>query len=384
MTLVALLASVGVLVALPISPAQSAATLLPGFAETMVVGGLPKTTMDMEFAPDGRLFIATKAGEVRVVKRDATLAKFYDISAKVGTQGERGLQALAFDPNFATNHHLYLHYTRRVRATDPAHNRIMRVTADGNKAVAGSGRLIFRLSEQEQENDWHQGGAIDFGQDGKLYVAAGDNHTPGNAQSLRNLHGKMLRINKNGTIPRDNPFYAKASGNNRAIWALGLRNPFKFAVEPGTGTIFINDVGQAAREEINLGVSGANYGWPEREGVANDPRYADPVFAYPHDDAGTLDPNTTGCAITGGTFYNPKTVQFPSRYEGLYLFADLCNGWIREYDPDSGETDPFATGLSPETGLQGVVDLEVSKSGELYYLKRGDTSSVHKVRYTGN
>jgi glucose/arabinose dehydrogenase len=379
MTVVVLLASIGVLVALPISSAQSAVSLPSDFAEAMVVGGLPKTSMDMEFAPDGRLFIATKAGEVRIVKPDGTLAKFHDISAKVGTQGERGLQALAFDPNFATNHYVYLHYTRRARATDPAHNRIMRVTADGNKAVAGSGRLIFRLSEQEQENDWHQGGAMDFGQDGKLYVAAGDNHTPSNAQSLSNLHGKMLRINKNGTIPTDNPFYTTASGNNRAIWALGLRNPFKFAVKPGTSTIFINDVGQAAWEEINLGVSGANYGWPVYEGPESDAEYTPPIYAYGH---GSTD--SSGCAITGGTFYNPKTVQFPSRYVGLYLFADLCNGWIREYDPARGTTSEFATGLSPETGLQGVVDLEVRKSGELYYLKRGDTSSVHKVWYTGN
>jgi len=384
MTVVALLASVGVLVALPISSAQSAVTLPSGFAEAMVVGGLPKNSMDMEFAPDGRLFIATKAGEVRIVEPDGTLALFHDISAKVATKGERGLQALAFDPDFATNHYVYLNYTRKASATDPAHNRIMRVTADGNKAVAGSGRLIFRLSEQLDET-WHQGGAIDFGQDGKLYVAAGDNHTPSNAQSLSNLHGKMLRINKDGTIPTENPFYTTASDNNRAIWALGLRNPFKFAVKPGTSTIFINDVGQAAWEEINLGVSGANYGWPVYEGPdvyegpESDAEYTPPIYAYGH---GSTD--STGCAITGGTFYNPNTVQFPSRYVGLYLFADLCNGWIREYDPETGMTSLFATGLSPETGLQGVVDLEVRESGELYYLKRGSTSSVHKVWYAGN
>jgi glucose/arabinose dehydrogenase len=353
-------------------------TLPSGFAEAMVVGGLPKNSMDMEFAPDGRLFIATKAGEVRIVEPDGTLALFHDISANVATKGERGLQALAFDPNFATDNYVYLHYTRKASATDPVHNRIMRVTADGNKAVAGSGRLIFRLSEQLDET-WHQGGAIDFGQDGKLYVAAGDNHTPGNAQSLSNLHGKMLRINKDGTIPTDNPFYTTASDNNRAIWALGLRNPFKFAVKPGTSTIFINDVGQGAWEEINLGVSGANYGWPVYEGPESDAEYTPPIYAYGH---GSTD--STGCAITGGTFYNPETVQFPSRYVGLYLFADLCNGWIREYDPETGMTSLFATGLSPETGLQGVVDLEVRMSGELYYLKRGSTSSVHKVWYTGN
>ena len=380
MTVVALLASVTVLVALPIGAAQGAVDLPPGFAQKKVVGALTKP-MDMEFAPDRRLFIATKDGKVHIAKRDGKLATFLDISAKVATFGERGLQALTFDPNFATNHFVYLNYTRKATATDPAHNRIVRVTADGNKAVTGSERLIFRLSEQLDET-WHQGGAIDFGQDDKLYVAAGDNHIPNNAQSLSNLHGKMLRINKDGTIPTDNPFYTTASGNNRAIWALGLRNPFKFATRPGTSTIFINDVGQGAWEEINRGESGANYGWPVYEGPESDAEYTPPIYAYEHG-SGT---DTTGCAITGGAFYDPETVQFPRGYVGLYFFTDLCNGWIREYDPATETTSLFATGLSPETGiLNGVVDLEVRKSGELYYLKKGsDTSSVHKIRYTGN
>jgi glucose/arabinose dehydrogenase len=384
MTIVALLASVTVLLALPIGSAQSAVNLPPGFAQKKVVGGLTRP-MDMEFAPDGRLFIATKGGKVHIAKRDGKLATFSDISAKVATFGERGLQALTFDPNFATNHFVYLNYTRKASANSPVHNRIVRVTADGNKAVAGSERLIFSLSQQV-DGTWHQGGAIDFGQDGKLYVAAGDNHNPSNAQSLSNLHGKMLRINKDGTIPTDNPFYTTASGNNRAIWALGLRNPFKFATtpgtSPGTSTIFINDVGQGAWEEINRGESGANYGWPVYEGPESDAEYTPPIHAYEHG-SGT---DTTGCAITGGAFYNPETVQFPSRYVGLYFFTDLCNGWIREYDPATETTSLFATGLSPETGiLNGVVDLEVRKSGELYYLKKGsDTSSVHKIRYTDN
>ncbi len=375
-----MLASVGVLVALPISSAQSAGTLPSGFTQARVVGGLTEPPIDMEFAPSGRLFIATKPGKVRIVKPDGTLAMFLDISAKVATGGERGLQALTFDPNFATNHFVYLNYTRKKSATNPIHNRIVRVKADGNKAVAGSERLIFRLSKQVDET-WHQGGAIDFAQDGKLYVAAGDNNTPSNAQSLRNLHGKMLRINKNGTIPKNNPFYTRASGSNRAIWARGLRNPFKFAVKPRTRTIFINDVGQGAWEEINLGVSGANYGWPIYEGPESDARFRPPIYAYRHGST-----NTTGCAITGGTFYNPRIVQFPNRYVGHYFFADICNGWIRKYNPETKTTERFATGLSPESGiLNGVVDLEVRKSGELYYLKKNGTkSSVHKIRYTGN
>jgi len=215
--------------------------------------------MDMEFAPDGRLFVSQQNGKVRIVKSNGTLVRFFDISTKVATKGQRGLQSLTFDPNFSTNHYVYLYYTRKATATTPVHNRIVRVTANGDKAVAGSQKLIFRLNNQTSA--YHMGGDIDFGQDGKLYISTGDNETSGNAQKLTNLFGKILRINNDGTIPSDNPFYATASGENRAIWALGLRSPFKFAVKPGTNTLFINDAGERAWEEINQGVSGANYGW---------------------------------------------------------------------------------------------------------------------------
>ncbi|MDQ3791336.1 MAG: PQQ-dependent sugar dehydrogenase, partial [Actinomycetota bacterium] len=333
------------------------------FTDSQVASGLTNPT-DMEFAPDGRLFVAEQAGKVRIVKPGGTPATFLNISTKVDSSGERGLQALTFDPSFSTNRYVYLHYTRKATSTTPVHNRVVRVTASGDKVVAGSEKLVFRLGNQTSDN--HMGGAIDFGKDGKLYVSTGDNQTsPANAQQLTNLFGKMLRINKSGTIPTDNPFYPTASGNNRAIWALGLRNPFKFAVQPGTGTIFINDVGEDAWEEINKGAAGANYGWNIYEGTESDPQYVDPIFAYGHD--GAIE--TTGCSITGGVFYNPATLQFPPEYEDDYFFADFCSGWIRTLEPTTGEVSGFATGLVKP------IDLEVSKAGELYYLARGSSGS---------
>jgi glucose/arabinose dehydrogenase len=365
----ALLASVAALLTLAIGPAQGAVSLPSGFTQSPVVGGLTGPT-DMEFAPDGRLFVAEEAGKVRIVKPDGTLPTFLDISSKVDITGERGLLGVAFDPNFAANHFVYLHYTRKATPTIPVHNRVVRVTANGDSAVAGSEVLIFRLNNQSAVN--HLGGALDFGKDGKLYISTGDNATTENAQNLTNLFGKVLRINKDGTIPTSNPFYATASGKNRSIWALGLRNPFKFALKPGTTTIFINDVGAALWEEINQGASGANYGWNIYEGPETDPNYVDPIFAYGHGST-----NTTGCAITGGAFYNPTTVLFPRGYLGDYLFADLCNGWIRRYDSASDSTRGFATGLS------SLVDLEVGEDGELYLLSRTDPGSVDKIGYTG-
>jgi len=369
-----MLVSVGALLALPTGPAHGAAAPTdPSFTDSQVASGLTNPT-DMELAPDGRLFVAEQAGRVRIVKPDGTLATFLNISTKVDSSGERGLQALTFDPSFSTNRYVYLQYTKKATSTTPVHNRVVRVTANGDKVVSGSEKLIFRLGNQT--SDHHMGGAIDFGKDGKLYVSTGDNQTPANAQKLTNLFGKMLRINKSGTIPTDNPFYSTASGNNRAIWALGLRNPFKFAVQPGTSTIFINDVGEDAWEEINGGAAGANYGWNIYEGPESDPQYVDPIFAYGHDG----DIETTGCSITGGAFYNPATPQFPSAYVGDYFFADFCNGWVRSFDPSSGEVSGFAK------EIVRPVDLEVSKGGELYYLSRGTSStpgSVGKIRYTG-
>jgi glucose/arabinose dehydrogenase len=368
----ALFACLVAVLAFPPSDAQGAATLPPNFVHSRVVGGLVNPTA-MEFAPGGRLFVAEQRGTLRVVKADGTLATFLDISGRVDSRGERGLLGVAFDPGFSNNHHVYLYFTREATANTPTHNQVIRVTANGNRAVVGSEKHIFRPDNLSRAQN-HNGGAIHFGEDGKLYVAVGDNANGGNAQSLRSLKGKMLRIDKDGTIPRGNPFYDRATGRDRAIWALGLRNPFSFATQPHTGRMFINDVGEDKWEEIDRGVAGANYGWPRYGGPESDPDYRNPVFAYRHGST-----NTTGCAITGGAFYDPTTKQFPNGYVGDYFFADLCGGWIRKLDTTTRAVSRFATGISRP------VDLKVSKGGALYYLSRGDrVGSVGRIRYTGN
>jgi glucose/arabinose dehydrogenase len=373
-----LLACVGALLTLPTEPAHSATPKETGFTDSQVVSGLNRPT-DMEFAPDGRLFITEQAGTVRIAKSDGTLVTFLNISTKVDSAGERGLLGITFDPAFSTNRYVYLHYTRKATSTNPVHNRVVRVTASGDQAVAGSETLIFKLNNLTTARN-HNGGSIDFDKDGKLYIATGDNASGANAQSLNNLKGKILRINKSGTIPTDNPFYARASGKNRAIWALGLRNPFKFAIQPDTrttvepapGTIYINDVGQNAWEEINKGARGANYGWPACEGNSaakcSAPPYTAPIYEYGHD---------AGCSITGGAFYNPQTLQYPNKYVGDYFFAEFCGGWIRRLDTATGQVTEFAT------ELEWPVDLEVSQAGELYYLSRPTTGMVGKITYTG-
>ena len=210
----------------------------------------------------------------------------------------------------------------------------------------------------------HQGGAIHFGRDGKLYVALGDQTAGQPAQKLTTLQGKLLRLNADGSIPEDNPFHQAAKGKYQAIWALGLRNPFTFAVQPGTGRIMINDVGLSTWEEVNEGVAAANYGWPETEGPTSDPRFRGPIHHYPV------------ASIAGGAFCpTGTTAGFPPRYQGKYFFMDFVRGWIKVLDPDHPENvDTFATGLTRP------VDLAFGSDGTLYVLVRDAWVIDHNFR----
>lgn len=349
----------------------SAATVPAGFTDTLVASNLTSATA-MAIAPDGRIFVCLQGGSLRVVKNGALLATPF-LNVTVNATGERGLLGVAFDPNFTTNGFVYVYYT----ATTPAiHNRVSRFTANGDVAVAGSETVLLDLNNLSATN--HNGGAMHFGPDGKLYVAVGENANAPNSQTLANLLGKMLRLNPDpaNLIPNDNPFFNTATGNNRAIWALGLRNPYTFNFQPGTGRMFINDVGQNAFEEVNDGIAGSNYGWPlcEGQGCSSTPpaSYRAPLFVYGHSG-----PAPTGCAITGGTFYNPVTPQFPSEYVGRYFFADFCTSFIRTIDPASPAT---STGFA--SGASSPVDLQVSNDGSLYYLQRGgNNGELRRIQF---
>jgi glucose/arabinose dehydrogenase len=321
----------------------------------------------MDIAPDGRIFVCQQGGSLRVIKNGALLSTPF-MTLTVDSSGERGLLGVAFDPNFAGNNFIYVYYT--VTST-PRHNRVSRFTANGDVVMAGSEVVLLDLNDLSGATN-HNGGAIHFGPDGKLYIAVGENANPPNSQTLTNLLGKVLRINSDGTIPSDNPFVSTTTGMNQAIWALGLRNPFTFAFQPGTGRLFINDVGQNTWEEINDGIAGSNYGWPDTEGQTSDPAFRSPLFFYGH---GTSP--TTGCAIAGGTFYNPTTAQFPASYVGKYFFADLCSGWIRLLDPATNTATGFATNISQP------VDLKVGADGSLYYLSIG-SGAVFRVQFSSS
>ena len=384
-------------------------TLPAGFTEAAVTTGLAAPTA-MEFAPDGRLFVLEQSGNVELVRADGTT--WTALHLNVDSAGERGLLGIAFDPGFATDHFAYLYYTNPGAGASPwatgEHNQLSRFTVDDTDPtmpVFGNEAPILDWDNLSTASN-HNGGAIHFGTDGMLYADAGDNaqtFTQGGntyrvSQTLNDLLGKQLRVDVGAfnrgvatrddtavghLIPADNPFVGVAPGIDQLIYALGLRNPFTFAVQPGTGTIFINDVGEAEWEEIDRSVAGANFGWSggATDGFGQTPPgpgvYHDPQLAYNH----TGGPAGGGMAIVGGTFYDPAVQQFPASYAGKYFYADLGFGYIRLFDPahpgtatDTDTSSPFASGI---TG--NLIDLKVDRAGSLYYLTGSGT--VEKISY---
>jgi glucose/arabinose dehydrogenase len=340
---------------------QLLAGLPEGFVEAPVAVGLTRP-IAMAIAPDGRIFVAEQNGAIRVVKDDALLPRPF---AKLDTNAisESGLIGIALDPDFATNGYIYVQYTTSPFDGAALHNRISRFQASGDVVVPGSEKVLFELDNHTAS--YHMGGAVHFGGDGKLYFTTGDNGTREQVQSFSNSFGKIFRINSDGSIPTDNPFYNQASGKYRAIWAIGFRNPYTFAVQPGTGRIFVNDVGRHAYEEINDIVKGANYGWPATEGPTNNTAYKSPLFAYGHDS----EVLTGGAAVSGGAFYNPPVQQFADKYRGDYFFADYGTGDIYALDIATRSASVFADGIPWTTQ---PIDLAVDSEGSLYYLMLGD------------
>jgi glucose/arabinose dehydrogenase len=321
-------------------------------------------------AADGRLFVAQQGGALRVVKNGALLATPF-LTLTVDPNGERGLLGVALHPDFANNGYVYVYYTT---TENGVHNRVSRFTANGDVAQAGSELKLVNLPGLSSATN-HNGGAIHFGADGRLYVAVGDNANSAKAQNLADPFGKMLRFNDDGTIPNDNPFFATQTGLARAIWAYGLRNPFTFAVQPDTGRIHVNDVGQGNWEEINVGAPGANYGWPGSEGPDNvTGGITAPLFAYKHSNATPAGSGPggffVGFAIAGGTFY-PSGGMFPTPYRGGYFFADYANQFIGFVDLLNNNA---AYAFAAITGAP--VDLLVANDSALLVLTRSSIARI--------
>ena len=270
----------------------------------------------IKFLPDGRMLVVELAGKIKVLPPPYTTpdpTPFLQLT-NIGSAGvQQGIYDIALDPNFNTNHYYYIFYTLGTPNVD----RLSRFTANATLTgtVAGSEFVIYQ--DPEIANAEHHGGAINFSNDGKILLTTGEHFNAGEAQDLTKPRGKILRFNMDGTVPTDNPFYDGAGPNFDAIWALGLRNPFRAYYDAPTGRLIIGDVGgnvySTAIEEIDIGARGANYGWPNVEAPNGNPAYTAPAYYYPH--------NGRDAAITGGFVYHGT--QFPSSLSGKLFLCRL-------------------------------------------------------------
>jgi glucose/arabinose dehydrogenase/regulation of enolase protein 1 (concanavalin A-like superfamily) len=338
------------------------------FSQVEVASGISNPTV-MAFAPDGRIFVAQQNGILHVIKNGVKLAT-PALQLTVNSSGERGLIGIALHPNFSSNGWVYLYYT----LSNGSRNRVSRFTMSGDVISPGSEVVILDLDPLSSATN-HNGGAMHFKAD-KLYIAIGENANTAHSQNLDTYHGKLLRVNADGSAPADNPFNTSGVTEQRKrVWSYGLRNPYTFDIQPGTGRIFVNDVGRDLWEEINDATTGGlNFGWPATEGATTNPAFATPVFSYPHGSG-----DGRGCAITGGVFFNPSSTHYPASYTGKYFFQDLCNAWINYLDLSSGVVrNAFATGLPGQS-----LALDVGTDGNLYYLSR-TAGRLYKIIYSGN
>ncbi len=318
---------------------------------------------------DERLFVVEKVGTIRVVREGQVLDEpFLDIRDLVSDGSEQGLLSVAFHPAFATNGRFFVNYTDRAGDTQVVEYR---VSADPDRADPAPVRTILGL-DQPFAN--HNGGLLVFGPDGMLYVGLGDGGSAGdpqgNGQNTGTLLGSLLRIDVDGgapyAIPPDNPFVGQA-GARGEIWAYGLRNPWRYSFDRGTGDLYIADVGQNDLEEVNAEPGdggGLNYGWNVMEGTECfrsddcDPSGLTlPVLEYDHGD---------GCSITGGFVYRGAAIP---DLAGLYLFSDFCSGFVRSFRMAGGEA--VEERRWPELEPNGsVTSFGEDADGELYILTR--------------
>ena len=331
--------------------------------------------VEITHAGDSRLFVVEQTGRIKILNTNGSVnaTPFINISTIISTGGERGLLGLAFHPNYAANGYFFVNYTNTAGNTV-----IARYSVSGNPDVANTTGTILMTITQPFSN--HNGGSIKFGPDGYLYIAMGDGGSagdPGNrAQNINENLGKMLRIDVNSTIA---PFYVNPPTNpyvgivgNDEIWAIGLRNPWKFSFDKSTGDLWIADVGQGVYEEVNKvspTLANVNYGWRcyEANAVYNNTGNCASI-------TGTTFPlvevnhNTGACSITGGYVYRGAT--YPNLV-GKYLFSDYCLGKI-------GITTSTGATTFSSTFSGNFVSFGEDVAGELY-ISDISTGTIYKI-----
>ena len=329
---------------------------------------------------DSRLFVATLDGKIRIVQGGQVFAEpFLDLGSKVLVGNYTGLFSFAFHPNYSSNGFFYVYYINR-----DGDIQIDRYQANGSRADAGSGKALLIIKPTGPGPDIHYGGQLSFGPDGKLYMAVGDGGLPSSAQDKGSLLGKLLRIDVDSGdpygIPSDNPFVGQA-GARGEIWALGLRNPWRWSIDHRTGLIYIGDVGEDRWEEINvapLSQRGVNFGWPIMEGTSCRPESTEcnrtgltlPVITYAVDRSGNS--SSSGCSVTGGYVYRGS--RMPGLH-GIYFYSDYCQGWVKSFRYNQGV--PSEQRLWPLPNVGRILSFGQDAAGELYLLN--DRGSLYRI-----
>ena len=322
---------------------------------------------------DSRLFVVEKGGRIRIIKNGSLLGTpFLDIHTLVSSGSEQGLLGLTFHPQYAANGRFAVDYTDTAGDTRIA---VYQVSADPDVADPASGAVVLTVAQPYSN---HNGGQVKFGPDGYLYIALGDGGSGGDPQNhgqdRTDLLGSLLRIDvDNGSpynIPASNP-YAQSSTFRRELWNYGLRNPWRFSFDRLTGDLYIADVGQNVREEVDVapagGSGGENYGWRLMEAsICYNPQNCSttgltlPVLDYTHAD---------GCSITGGYVYRGQAIP---DLQGTYFYSDYCQGWVKSFRYAGGR----ATTLRgwPQLDPHGsVTSFGEDGSGELYIMVSSGT-----------
>ncbi len=397
------------------TPARGQLTLPPDFADDLILGGITQP-VGMAFLADGRLLFTERTNaRIRLIVNGAiaTTDPVITVPSVRTTGGEQGLLGIAVDPAWPGRPYLYIHYDYAGAATI----RISRYTVGGDLTLSGDGSLTIDpatlydiLTDIPDNASNHNGGTLRFGPDGRLYVSLGDDASSCQAQDLAVLAGKILRLDVSGLpaggggppaktliTPADNPFVAHPNANARLIGYWGLRNPFRFGIDPATGSLVIGDVGATTQEELSVvSALGRNLQWPIYEGDVPGPAscagvdsstFTDPIHVYGR---------TQGRAVNGGVIYRRPgsgANRFPPEYDGDIFFSDFYSSWVRRLKKTGTTWVPALTTGQPNptdwaTGGTWVSDWLTAPDGALWYCRMlsgggAGLGQLRRIRYTG-
>jgi len=372
-----------------VSPRTAVAGTPPsGFSDTLLASGM-NTPLSLDWLPDGsgRAVIVEMGGAI--LAWDAPSVYAMHTMLEISTGSERGLLDVAVDPGYPTRPYVYVHYTN---LAPPAVQvaRFNMTDVGGILDIDPATKLVL-LDDMPDTAFNHNGGTLRFGPDGYLYISVGDDATGCNAQDLTILAGKILRIRVDDSIdpanratlaPPTNPFFLDSNSNAKLVWAYGLRNPFRFGINPRDGRVFIGDVGQNTWEEVDaVNSSGLNFGWPYWEGEVRYqltlcpgdlslPPSVGPIYVYLN--------GAGSAAVIGATVYTGATfgldASFPPAYTDDFFFMEYYTGWLRvlrEVVPGTFSLVPGVTATNWGTGYAFVADMIPGADGALYFLTGG-------------